>query len=81
MKSHTVPVQFQYGAHSARNGNSFQNHHTLHTSNKSYDSKTGRFSTTLCMAPGDTEFLEIQLQTFQYLDNSVPTWSLGVKST
>ena len=24
---------------------------------------------------------EIQLQTFQYWDNSVPTWSLGVKST
>ena len=28
MKSHTVPVQFQYSAHSARNGNSFQDHHT-----------------------------------------------------
>ena len=24
--------------------------------------------------------LETQLQTFQYWDNSVPTWSLGVKS-
>ena len=34
MKSHTVPVQFQYGAHSARDGNSFQDHHTLCTSKK-----------------------------------------------
>ena len=40
-----MPVQFQYGAHSARDGNSFQDHHTLCTSNNSYDSKAGRFST------------------------------------
>ena len=45
MKSCTVPVQFQYSAHSARDGNSFQDHHTLCTSNNSYDSKAGRFST------------------------------------
>ena len=45
MKSHTVPVQFQYGTHSTRDRNSFQYHHTLCTSNDSYDSKAGRFST------------------------------------
>ena len=43
-KSLTVPVQFQYGAHSTYR-NSFQDHHTLCTS---YDSKTGRFSTFTC---------------------------------
>ena len=42
MKSCTVLVQFQYGAHSTKDRNSFQDHHTLHTSN---DSKAGRFST------------------------------------
>ena len=45
MKSHTVPVQFQYGAHSTRDRNSFQDHHTLHTlhtSNDSNNSKAGR---------------------------------------
>ena len=42
MKSHTVPVQFQYGAHSPKDGNSFQDHHTLCNSN---DSNAGRFST------------------------------------
>ena len=44
-KSHTVPVQFQYGAqstYSTRDGNSFQDHHTLHTS---YANKAGRSST------------------------------------
>ena len=44
-KSHTVPVQFQYSAHSAystRDRNSFQDHHTLCTS---YNSKAGRSST------------------------------------
>ena len=40
-----MPVQFQYNAHSTGEGNSFQDHHTLHTSNDSYDSKAGRFST------------------------------------
>ena len=30
-------------------------------------------------APMRYRTLEIQLQTFQYWDNSVPTWSLGVK--
>ena len=45
MKSCTVPVQFQYSAHSARDRNSFQDHHTLCTSN---DSKAGRFSTCTC---------------------------------
>ena len=47
MKSHTVPVQFQYSAHNARDRNSFQDHHTLHTSN---NSKAGRFSTCTCTA-------------------------------
>ena len=37
-KSCKVQVQFQYGAHSTRNGNSFQDHQTLCTS---YDNKTG----------------------------------------
>ena len=45
MKSHTVPVQFQYGAHSTRDRNCFQDHHTLHTSSGTNDSKAGRFST------------------------------------
>ena len=45
MKSHTMPVQFQYGAHSARDRNSFQDHHTLCTSKDSNNSKAGRFST------------------------------------
>ena len=70
-QSGTVPVPFQYGAHSARDGNSFQDHHTLHTSNDSYDSKAGRFSTcthtpsakyftewtssTLCICPQATK--------------------------
>ena len=45
MKSCTVPVQFQYSAHSARDRNSFQNHHTLHTSNMTNNSKADRFST------------------------------------
>ena len=45
-KNHTVPVQFQYsaqyGAHNeySTDGNSFQDHHTLHTSYDSYNSKT-----------------------------------------
>ena len=43
MKSHTVPVQFQYSACSTRHGNSCQDHHTLCTSNISNDSKVGRF--------------------------------------
>ena len=30
-------------------------------------------------APMRYRILEIQLQTFQYWDNSIPTWSLGVK--
>ena len=50
MKSPTVPVQFQYGSHSARDENSFQDHHTLCTSNDSYNSKAGRFSTSTCTA-------------------------------
>ena len=32
-------------------------------------------------APMRYRILETQLQTFQYWDNSVPTWSLGMKST
>ena len=32
-------------------------------------------------APRRYRIFEIQLQTFQYWDNSIPTWSLGVKST
>ena len=44
----SMPVQFQYSAHCARDSNSFQDHHTLHTSNNSYDSKAGRFSTCTC---------------------------------
>ena len=31
--------------------------------------------------PMRCRILETQLQTFQYWDNSIPTWSLGVKST
>ena len=76
MKSHTVPVQFQYGVHSARDRSSFQDHHTLCTSNNSNDSKAGRISTcthtssakyftewtssTLCTCP---QAAEIGLQT------------------
>ena len=44
-KSCTVPVQFQYGAHSTRDRNSFQDHHTLCTSNDSYNHAADRFST------------------------------------
>ena len=54
MKSHTVPVRFQYDAHSARDGNSFQDHHTLHTS---YNSKAGRLSTCTC-TPSAKYFME-----------------------
>ena len=65
-KSHTVPVQFQYGARSTY-GNSLQDHHTLCTSYDSYDSKAGRSSTcthkyfmehtssTLCTCPQATK--------------------------
>ena len=35
----------------------------------------------LSVCPHEIQNSEIQLQTFQYWDNSVPTWSLGVKST
>ena len=35
----------------------------------------------LSVCPHKIHNLEIQLQTFQYWDNSVPTWTLGVKST
>ena len=35
----------------------------------------------LSVCPHEIQNLEIQLQTFQYKDNLVPTWSLGVKST
>ena len=35
----------------------------------------------LSVAPTRYRISETQLQTFQYWDNSVPTWSLGVKST
>ena len=35
MKSCTVPVQFQYGTYGTRDRNSFQDHHTLCTSNDS----------------------------------------------
>ena len=63
-KSRTVPVQFQYGAHSAGDRNSFQDHHTLFTS---YNNKTGtgdakhakyvteRTSSTLCTYPQATK--------------------------
>ena len=68
-KSHTVPVQFQYSAHNEYSTyrNSFQDHHTLCTSNDSYNSKTGRSSTcthkyfmewtssTLCTCPQATK--------------------------
>ena len=57
MKSCTVPVQFQYGTHSAKDRNSFQDHHTLRTSNDSYDSKAGRFSTCTCI-PSVKYFME-----------------------
>ena len=57
MKSHTVPVQFQYSAHSTRDRNSFQDHHILHTSNNSNDSKVGRFSTCTC-TPSAKYFME-----------------------
>ena len=49
MKSHTVPVQFQYSAHSARDGNSFQDHHTLCTSRDDSDSAAGKPSTCKCI--------------------------------
>ena len=45
MKSCTVPVLFQYGAHSTRDGNSFQDHHTLCTSSDDSDSAAGKPST------------------------------------
>ena len=35
----------------------------------------------LSVCPMRYRISEIQLQTFQYWDNSIPTWSLGVKST
>ena len=35
----------------------------------------------LLHAPMRYRSLEIQLHTFQYQDNSIPIWSLGVKST
>ena len=35
----------------------------------------------LLYAPMRYRISETQLQTFQYWDNSIPTWSLGVKST
>ena len=35
----------------------------------------------LLYVPMGYRISETQLQTFQYWDNSVPTWSLGVKST
>ena len=34
----------------------------------------------LSVCPMRYRILEIQLHTFQYQDNSIPTWSLGVKS-
>ena len=57
MKSCTVPVQFQYSAHTTRDGNSFQDHHTLCTNNKSYESKAGRFS-TCTQTPSAKYFME-----------------------
>ena len=49
MKGCTVPVRFQYGAHSARDRNSFQDHHTLYTSSDDSDSVAGKPSTCKCM--------------------------------
>ena len=45
MKSSTVPVRFWYNSHSARDGNSFQDHHTLCTSIDDNVSKAGKSST------------------------------------
>ena len=44
-KSSTVAVQFQYNSHSSQTSNSFQDHHTLHTSIDDSDSKAGKPST------------------------------------
>ena len=49
-----MPVQFQYSAHSTRDRNSFQDHHTLGTSN---NSKAGGFSTCTC-TPSAKYFME-----------------------
>ena len=38
-KSSTVPVQFQYNSYSSQDGNSFQDHHTLCTSNEMVSAK------------------------------------------
>ena len=57
VKSSTVPVQFRYDSHSARDGNSFQDHHTLCTSINDSDSKAGRFSTCTC-TPSAKYFME-----------------------
>ena len=35
----------------------------------------------LSVCPHDIQNFKIQLQTFQYWDNSIPTWSFGMKST
>ena len=67
-KNCTVPVQFQYGAHSNRDGNSFQDHHTLCTSSNNSNSAVGKHvsmgnakyfmewtSSTLCTCPQATK--------------------------
>ena len=80
-----VPVQFQYSAHGTRDRNSFQDHHTLHSGNDSYDSKAGGFSTcthtpsakyftewtssTLCRCPQATESSSQTLRKVQHLHN------------
>ena len=47
-------VQFQYGAHSTRDRNSFQDHYTLHTSSNNSDSAAGKPST--CKCTGNTKY-------------------------
>ena len=49
MKNFTVPVQFQYGAHSTRDGNSFQDHHILCTSSNDSNRAVGKCSTCKCI--------------------------------
>ena len=69
MKSYTVPVQFQYGAHSAKDGNSFQDHHTLQTSN---NNKAGRFSTCTC-TPSEKYFMEWTFSTLCTCPQAIKT--------
>ena len=57
MKSRTGPVQFWYNSHSARDGNSFQEHHTLCTSDDSNVCKAGKSSTCKC-TPSAKNFME-----------------------